>query len=333
MGIMDKFSTVEIKADNRISEVDKAFCQRQQEAFDKSGVALQKLADLMIATAAEQNAVFTGHEKEASGYLTAQNFTCDADQVYEAMKRRNKTLISNIVHYFTHKYSVELDESLIQEHLIPAKPKEPDFPRVGYIREMTPKELDKYKEKMAAYEKEQNVWALSLRTLPLRYEQIVDEIFVQLGGFSCEERAMNEFLQRTWDACHYTCNYSWNNIKEGDERFEIKNATLRLPDGCNCDENKWMSQPIPKFSPTERLVTLLDALAWYQCGRMNEGPLWFPKLGNRWSSTEENVIYTQNMSKVDSIKLFKNGRVDIKFRSAAYLQEFVEQCMRRRSAS
>lgn len=333
MGIMDKFSAVEIKADNRISEADKAFCQRQQEAFDKSGVALQTLADLMIAASAEQNAVFTGHEKEASGYLTAQNFTCDADQVYEAMKCRNKTLISNIVHYFTHKYSVELDGSLIQEHLIPAKPKEPDFPKVGYIREMTPEELDEYKEKMAAYEKEKNVWALSLRTLPLRYEQIVDEIFVQLGGFSFEERAMNEFLQRTWDACHYTCDYSWNNIKAGDERFEIKNAVLRLPNGCSCDENKWMTYPVPKYSPTEDLVTLLDALAWYQCGRMNEGPLWFPKLGNRWSSTEENVIYTQNMSKVDSIKLFKNGRVDIKFRSATYLQEFVEQCMRRRSVS
>ena len=41
MGIMDKFSAVEIKADNRISEADKAFCQRQQDAFDKSGPALQ----------------------------------------------------------------------------------------------------------------------------------------------------------------------------------------------------------------------------------------------------------------------------------------------------
>ena len=271
MNILDKFSTVEIKADNRISEDDKAFCQRQQEAFDKSGVALQKLADLMVAAYAEQRAVFAGHEKDAGGYLIARNFTCDEDQVYEAMKCRNKTLIGNIIRYFASKYTVDLDESLIQERLIPAKPTEPDFPRAGYLRDMTPEELDEYKEKMTACKKEQDAWELSLRILPLRYEQIVDEIFVQLGGFSFEERAMNEFLQRTWDACHYTCNYSWNNIKEGDERFEIKNAILRLPDGCNCDENKWMSQPIPKFSPTERLVTLLDALAWYQCGRMNEG--------------------------------------------------------------
>lgn len=34
MSLMEKFSAVEIKADNRISEDDKAFCLRQQEAFD-----------------------------------------------------------------------------------------------------------------------------------------------------------------------------------------------------------------------------------------------------------------------------------------------------------
>lgn len=33
-----------------------------------------------------------------------------------------------------------------------------------------------------------------------------------------------------------------------------------------------------------------------------------------------------------SVKLFKNGRVDIKFRSVAYVQEFVEACLRRKVA-
>ena len=47
MSLMEKFSAVEIKADNRISEDDKAFCLRQQEAFDKAGLALQKVAEAM----------------------------------------------------------------------------------------------------------------------------------------------------------------------------------------------------------------------------------------------------------------------------------------------
>lgn len=44
MNLLDKFSAVEIKADNRISEEDKEYCNRQQLAFDKSGPALRKIA-------------------------------------------------------------------------------------------------------------------------------------------------------------------------------------------------------------------------------------------------------------------------------------------------
>lgn len=214
MSIMDKFSAVEIKADNRISAEDKAFCQRQQEAFDKSGVSLQKLADLMDAIVAEQKAIFAEKEDEISGYLASRNnSTCHVEGIYEVIKSRNETFINNVVHYFAGKYTVDLDGHIIREHLIPAKPKEPDFP--GYYRRLSDAELDEYKAKMKAHKEEVDAWELSIRTLPLRYEQIVDEIFVQLGGFSFEERAMNEFLQRTWNACHHDYDYSWNNIKKG----------------------------------------------------------------------------------------------------------------------
>ncbi len=338
MNILDKFSSVEIKADNRISDADRDFCVRHQEAFDKAGPALGKIAEAIIAAKTDQQAILGNDGNEYSYlspwgvYISSDGFKCDESAVYEIMKKRSERFITGIVDYFQRKYTLVLDEDKIKENLIPTPPKEPKLPWGGY-RSMTEEEVDTFEEKLATHKAELQKYEDELRVHPLRYEQIVDEIFVQLGGFSFEERAMNEFLQRTWDACHYTCDYPWNNIKAGDERFEIKNAVLRLPNGCSCDENKWMTYPVPKYRPTEDLVTLLDALAWYQCGRINEGPLWFPKLGNRWSSTEENVIYTQNMSKVDSIKLFKNGRVDIKFRSATYLQEFVEQCMRRQSVS
>jgi len=322
MNLMDKFSAVEIKADNRISEEDKAFCLRQQEAFDKSGVSLQKLADLMATVVAEQKAIFADKEDEIGGYLASHdNATCNVEGVYEVMKSRNETLINNIVHYFASKYTVDLDGRVIREHLIAVKPKGPDFP--GYYRKLSDEELEEYKAKMKVHKKEQDAWELSLRTLPLRYEQIVDEIFVQLGGFSFEEQAMNEFLQRTWNACHYTHSSSYRNIKEGDESFEIKNAILRLPDGVS---RSYYSE----YTPTEAFLTLLDALAWYQCGRMNEGRLWFPDFKSTYGGPKESLIYTRNMSKVESIKCFKNGRVDIKFRSAAYAQEFAEQCLRRR---
>lgn len=321
MDIMDKFSAVEIKTDNRISEADRAFCQRQQDAFDKSGPALQKIADMIVSAKSEQKTILASEQEFFNPYMTSDSFCCDEGAIYKTMMERNKTFISAIVSYFASNYKVELDKHEIMEHLIPKEPQEPKLPWGGY-REMTDEEIDAFKKELSVHKAKVCEHESLLRSLPLRYEQIVDEIFVQLGGFSFQEQSMNEFLERTWKCCHS----SWNGDKE---TFEIKNDVLRLPSGCCCDENKWMTYPEPRYELRDDTKTLLEALAYYECGRMDEGRLWFPDLCG-YSRTTENFFEIHNMSKVKSIKLFKNGRVDIKFRSAAYLQEFAEQYMRRR---
>lgn len=318
MSLMDKFSAVEIKADNRISEDDKAFCLHQQEAFDKAGPALQKVAEAMAAAKAEQSGILTADDDFIDRYVGSE---CNVDGVYDAMKERNHTFISTIVNYFSRKYSVELDEREIEKHLIPTGPKEPDLPFGGY-RNMSEDEIASYRKKLDTYKVEKDKFEQSLRALPLRYEQVVDEIFVQLGGFSFQEKAMNEFLSRTWNCCHST-------YRDNAEEFEIKNDTLKLTGyWCRCKDDSWRSHD--EWEPTDSLKTLLNALAWYECGRMDEGNLWFPELFRY--DTDRNFFETYNMEKVKSVKLFKGGRVDIKFRSVAYIQEFVETCLRRKVA-
>lgn len=321
MSLMEKFSAVEIKADNRISEEDKAFCLRQQAAFDKSGPALQKIADMMTAANEEQSSILDANEDYLSRYLVGDGFRCEASYVLDAMKGRNRTFISAVVNYFSRKYNVELDEREIEERLIPTGPKEPNLPWGGY-RNMSEDEIASYREELDTYKVEKEKFEQSLRVLPLRYERVVDEIFVQLGGFSFQEKAMNEFLSRTWNCCHST-------YRDNAEEFEIKNDTLKLTGyWCRCKDDSWRSHD--EWESTDSLKTLLNALAWYECGRMDEGNLWFPELFRY--DTERNFFETSNMEKVKSVKLFKNGRVDIKFRSVAYVQEFVETCLRRKVA-
>lgn len=321
MSLMEKFSAVEIKADNRISEDDKAFCLRQQAAFDKSGPALQKIADMMTAANEEQSSILDANEDYLSRYLVGDGFRCEAGYVLDAMKGRNRTFISAVVNYFSRKYNVELDEREIEERLIPTGPKEPNLPWGGY-RNMSEDEIASYREELDTYKVEKEKFEQSLRVLPLRYERVVDEIFVQLGGFSFQEKAMNEFLSRTWNCCHST-------YRDNAEEFEIKNDTLKLTGyWCRCKDDSWRSHD--EWESTDSLKTLLNALAWYECGRMDEGNLWFPELFRY--DTERNFFETSNMEKVKSVKLFKNGRVDIKFRSVAYVQEFVETCLRRKVA-
>lgn len=321
MSLMEKFSAVEIKADNRISEDDKVFCLRQQAAFDKSGPALQKIADMMTAANEEQSSILDANEDYLSRYLVGDAFRCEASYVLDAMKGRNRTFISAVVNYFSRKYNVELDEREIEEHLIPTGPKEPNLPWGGY-RNMSEDEIASYREELDTYKVEKEKFEQSLRVLPLRYERVVDEIFVQLGGFSFQEKAMNEFLSRTWNCCHST-------YRDNAEEFEVKNDTLKLTGyWCRCKDDSWRSYD--EWESTDSLKTLLNALAWYECGRMDEGNLWFPELFRY--DTERNFFETYNMEKVKSVKLFKNGRVDIKFRSVAYVQEFVETCLRRKVA-
>ena len=242
------------------------------------------------------------------------------------MKKRNRTFISAVVNYFSRKYSVELDEHEIEKHLIPTGPKEPNLPWGGY-RSMSEDEIASYRQELDAYKVEKDKFEQSLRTLPLRYEQVVDEIFVQLGGFSFQERAMNEFLRLCWDTSHHR---NWRS-DQYEEEFEIKNDVLRLTGSwVYCDENKWMSNPVPEYKPSQSLTTILDALVHYEVGKFKGGAQWFPELFKY--DTKENQFEIAYMSKIKNIKLFKNGRVDIKFRSAAFVQEFVEQYLRRNPA-
>lgn len=327
MSILDKFSTVEIKADNRISDADRAFCVRHQEAFDKAGPALGKIAEAIIAAKTEQQAILGSDDSEYSYlspwgvYISSDGFKCDESAVYEMMKKRSKRFITEIVNYFQSKYTLELDGDKITESLIPAPPKEPELPWDGY-RSMTDEEVDAFKEKLSAHKSELQKYEDNLRAHPLRYEQIVDEIFVQLGGFSFQERAMNEFLKKCWDAAH---TQRWNESQPR-ENFEIKNDTLRLTGyWCRCRNESWMSEP--EWSTGEDLRIILNALVHFDIGQLNRGTEWFPELFRY--STKENIFHINNLEKVKQIKLFKNGRVDIKFRDAVSVQEFVETYLRK----
>lgn len=323
MNIMEKFAGIEIKADNRISEEDKAFCLRQQEAFDKAGPALQKIAEAMEAAYAEQVAILEEKEEYANKrYLDYGDCRIKAEDVWDAMERRNRAFIVSLVRYFSKTYSVELDIEKIAAHLIPEGPKEPYAPWGGF-RTTDNEVVAAYKAELNTYLHERKKHEETVRSLPLRYEQIVDEIFVQLGGYSFQEKAMDEFLAKTWDCSH-------NRYQNDAEKFEIKNDTLKLTGyWCTCHNESWRS--VAEWDVHAQLKTMLEALAWYECGRMEQGAQWFPTLFSYY--TRCNVVETPHMEKVKSVKLYKNGRVDIKFRSSNDVQEFVNTCLRRKVAA
>jgi len=316
MSLLNKFETVQVEADKRITEADKTFCLRQQEAFDKSGVVLQQIAVMMESAVAEQENILGLDENRCSPYLTGGQFSCDADSVYDLIKKRNETFIDVIAGYFVSAYNVELNRRAIKKNLLPAEPEQPE---ISWNRRMDGKEIEAIKTEMKSYDEAKKAWELSLRNLPLRYEQILDEIFVQLGGFTFEERAMNELVGKCWKAVHLK-DWRDNTIKD---EFEVKNDTIKFNDGCSYDKS-WGRN----WSIRDNFKIVLDALAHYICGRYGEGRMWFPDLFQY--SVKGDGVFPSYHSHVKQIKLFKNRRIDIKFRSATEAMEFADTYLRRK---
>ena len=80
MNLLDKFSAVEIKADNRISEEDKEYCNRQQLAFDKSGPALRKIATAILEAQVEQSEILQPeNDRFYKYYIVGNEFNCDSN--------------------------------------------------------------------------------------------------------------------------------------------------------------------------------------------------------------------------------------------------------------
>lgn len=302
MSVLDKFSGVEIKADRRISEQDKLFCQKNQEAYNKSGEGLKRLAKKVSEIEAEQELLLRepGASDFYSPYTGGYNSGFSVSKIYDVLQSRHRTFIQRLVEYFQRTYHVELDSHEIIEHLLPERP------TCGLFD---------------ARVEEFNLWDEKMNNLSLRYEVIIDEIFTQLGGFSFTERAMNELLENCWDATHGRV-YGKEGIQE---KFEIKKSTLRLTGYfCHCNDESWRSNPA--WKPNDSLRTVLKAISHFESGLMNDEAEYFSPFFRY--DVEINEFEYPYLQKIKSIKLFKNGRVDIHFSDPTTLYEFVEKYLR-----
>ncbi len=69
------------------------------------------------------------------------------------------------------------------------------------------------------------------------------------------------------------------------------------------------------------MKTIIRGLIAYDTGILNEVPYNYAYL---FSYDIEQQLITIDDTKVSSVKLFKNGRVDVRFQSETYAREFVE---------
>jgi len=151
----------------------------------------------------------------------------------------------------------------------------------------------------------------------ITFEEVLDHLFEQLGGYSFAEMA-NEQIK--------------NKINEAVYKFEVKKSTLHLPNFVYF-ESDWMGGLQISWRSKEIMTKLFDALSLFEYGE--------PTKINKFVSIEKemregsrkafifNKYEMENFNKIRSIKAFKNGKVSIEFHSMDFANEFANTYLKK----
>lgn len=79
-----------------------------------------------------------------------------------------------------------------------------------------------------------------------------------------------------------------------------------------------------QWTVQDSMKNILCGLAHYETGVHNLFPLGFSDLIG-YRDSESDLVEFTTCEKVKHLKMFKNGRVDLKFTSERYAEEFIEK--------
>ncbi len=169
------------------------------------------------------------------------------------------------------------------------------------IQNLLPKEptwsfVPNYKQELCAYEEK-------MASLSLTYGQVLDTIFEQLGGRSLPEYAIFQIKDGCWEA-------AWRNDKP---QFERDKQTVKLLSATNYN-----------FEIYESTKKIMKGLAYFEnqtAGLIPHemSPFFY------YHGPGDNAYDFEKLSKVSRIRLYRNGRVDIRFAEETYAVQFATE--------
>jgi len=289
MSLLDKFSTVEIKTDSRISEEDRDFCLKHQKAYLEARDALMSIKKQWKELYDAQMAVMeqiSDSEYTRERYIKVDGLSTSS--LRNKIELLPELFITSLVTYFNGKYHVSVSVEAAKKALLPESPK-----------------YDWEKSRANEYHK-------MMRDFTLRYEDVVEQIFVQLGGRTFEQRALDELKEK----CH---KFAWN-IYHSKVEYEVKNDTIQFT-GYACSYESWLSRCVWKINDGMRDV--LRGLAHFETQQLDYLPkdiAFLVGYDDKCSSA-----YDFDYEKLKRIRMFKNHRVDVKFASKELAHQFAEQ--------
>ena len=288
MSLLEKISAIEIKADTRISDEDREYCKAHQKAYEEAKATLIKLETLWDGFIKSQEEIL--NETICSQYEKHRYTVIDGLSSHSLSTKiagLPEIFVESIVSYFNSKYHVSVSGLKIKGLLIPKAP--------SYNWEKS--RIEEYND--------------AIRALALNYEDVVEQIFVQLGGRTFEQRALDELKEK----CH---EFAWR-TSTGKAEYELHNDTIQFEYGCSYEA--WCSRTVWKVR--DGMKNVLRSIAHFETQQLDYLPkdiAFLVGYDDKCSST-----YDFDYEKVKKIRMFKNNRVDVKFASKELAHQFAEQ--------
>ena len=208
---------------------------------------------------------------------------------------QHPTFICRIISYFEDTYHFSINVNDVIKNLIPQEP--------------TDKGAEDYKEQMKKYRQD-------FQCLTLNYADILEQIFLQTQGRALSEQAIHELKGK----CHRA---AWDS-SDGRPMFEHKKTVIQLTFyAC--------SFVFSRISDTWKLMDktkdILRGISHFETGDFGSAPNSLSEIIKR-KEHFFNVYEFNDCVKIQSLRMFKNGRVDLKFTSEAHAYQFIEDYLK-----
>lgn len=291
--LLNKFQAVQVDTDSKLSEVDLLYCRQHQKAFEAARQEILELSCVWSQMEAEQQECLklVEHLASASPYLSASNGLSIGKNDWEKqLSLLPARFISNLISYFNSAYRISLSAEPLRNILLPQEPE------CSWDCEADSKEMDDYRS--------------AIRTVKIDYHMVVEHILAQMDGRSFSEQAFHELRESCRSAAWWYDNHP---------KFERKRDLIVFSGhACTYDHG----YTYERWGLSDYMKKIIYGLAHFETGRFSTLPPGFSELLS-YRNIKEQVIPFSAGAKLKQLRLYKNGRVDLKFAQEQDALDFI----------
>lgn len=291
LDLLEKFAAVDIRPTDCLTEADRQFCQRQQEIYQDAVESFYQIAALWAGLCSRQEAALSEpkgwDDKWKKKYLVSRWWPeLKTGAVLKHISGLHREFISTLVTYLNTTYHLTLNTGSVTDALLTNEPC------------------------YSVYD--DAVDQVALTPVVLHYQDAVKLILSGFDGRTFKEQAPHELVE----GCHQA---AWRE-KDHQANFEQKKNLVKIISGA-CDYGYYSGHEQWHIQTDGKAV--LKGLAHFETGAFDRYPDGIGDLLSENRYLWYDLWEFEECEKLEKIRLFKNGRMDIRFTNEGWAREFV----------